>query len=46
MEWACQLIEGLEEINFKFTRCGGFFKCVKIDDRALTGATDRLEKTN
>ena len=46
MEWACQLLEGLEELNFKFARCERIFECAEIDDQAFAEDMSDLEKAN
>ena len=46
MEWVCQLLESLEELNFKFARCGRIFECAEIDSREFAEAMSDLEKAN
>ena len=46
MGWTCQLLEGLEELSFKFERCGGTFKRMKIINRASSRALEDLERSN
>ena len=46
MGWTCQLLEGLEELSFKFERCGGTFKRMKIINRTSSRALEDLERSN
>ena len=46
MGWTCQLLEGLEELSFKFERCGGAFKRMKIINRTSSRALEDLERSN
>ena len=43
MDWACQLLEGLEDLNFKFARRGRIFECAKIDNQEFVEVMSDLE---
>ena len=37
---------GLEDMNFKFSRCGRIFEYTEVDDRAFAEAMTDLEKAS